>query len=104
LLARALLLLRILTLTSEVVNGWNALVVSFTGLLIVTPLMTVSNTGSVEPLVVIGVHSKDPLPFETVLIVPGMRTISAEALTFCLRVALAISSGSFMFELVHTWK
>lgn len=90
--------------TSEVVNGWKALVVKVTVLLMVTPLMTVSKTGACEPVVVIGVHTNEPLPLATVLIWPGTSTSSVVAFTFCLRVALAISSGSFLFELVHTWK
>jgi len=86
------------------VVDWKALDWKVTVLLTVTPLMTTSKTGAVEPTVVIGVHWKVPLPLATVLIELARRVTSGFLVLsiFCLSEAPEMSSGVSLAALAQT--
>ena len=93
--------LKILTLTSEVNDGWKAFIANVTVLLTETPFTRASKVSGRATVLLVAVQTNEPLPLATVLMVPGRRIVSAVLLNCCLRVALVISSGVSLFELVH---
>lgn len=67
--------------------------------------MTASKTGGSEPVVVIGVHSNEPLPLAKLLIeLARRRTSTLVVLIFCLSDAPEMSIGVSLVALVHAWK